>query len=108
MMNLAACLLHLRFGEEFACGETYDSIQWLSNTQKPTEAQVLAAWNQIKESELWKPIRIKRDSLLAECDWTQLSDSSANKEAWTSYRQALREIPQTYQSPDEVVWPTKP
>jgi len=107
-MNLLASLMHLRPREEFVCGETYDSIIWHSNTPKPTEAEVLAAWEQIKDREAWKPIRNQRDRLLAASDWTQLSDSTANKEAWASYRQSLREIPQNFQTPESVVWPEKP
>ena len=30
------------------------------------------------------------------------------KQEWTTYRQALRDIPQDYDSPDEVVYPDKP
>ncbi|MCD9550856.1 hypothetical protein GLP21_19775, partial [Photobacterium carnosum] len=30
------------------------------------------------------------------------------KTEFTAYRQALRDIPQTYDNPDDIVWPTKP
>ena len=39
-------------------------------------------------------IREKRNKLLAESDWTQMSDVVlANKEEWKTYRQALRDLP---------------
>jgi len=39
--------------------------------------------------------RAKRDSLLAQCDWTQMADVKLPKteaDAWKSYRQALRDL----------------
>jgi hypothetical protein len=56
----------------------------------------------------WDDIRIKRDNLLTTSDYTQMSDWPGDKEAWAIYRQALRDIPQTYATPADVVWPTKP
>lgn len=38
-------------------------------------------------------IRGQRNSLLAACDWTQIADSTADKTAWGSYRQQLRDLP---------------
>lgn len=38
-------------------------------------------------------IRSQRNSLLKDCDWTQISDSTADKTAWATYRQALRDLP---------------
>ncbi|HOB44347.1 MAG TPA: tail fiber assembly protein, partial [Bacillota bacterium] len=58
----------------------------------------------------WAAIRIVRNRLLAECDWTQIPDvplTEEQKEAWREYRQALRDIPQTFATPDEVVWPSQ-
>ena len=56
----------------------------------------------------WETVRIQRNELLTQCDWTQLSDiPSETKEAWTIYRQALRNI--TSQSnPFSIEWPSKP
>ena len=38
-------------------------------------------------------IRGTRNSLLAACDWTQIADSTADKTAWATYRQQLRDLP---------------
>lgn len=56
----------------------------------------------------WKLIRAERDRRLLACDWTQLPDVPlATKEAWASYRQALRDI--TGQpDPFNIVWPAAP
>lgn len=52
-------------------------------------------------------IRQQRDSKLAETDWTQLADSTVDKSAWATYRQALRDIPTQSGFPWEVNWPTQ-
>lgn len=54
--------------------------------------------------------RIKRNTLLAACDWTQLPDvpSWVNVQAWRTYRQKLRDITTQTGFPDRVEWPTPP
>lgn len=57
-------------------------------------------------------IRTARDALLAKCDWTQVSDaplSAAEKTAWKTYRQALRDYPETVVDPAAPPpWPGSP
>jgi len=53
-------------------------------------------------------VRTERNSRLFACDWTQLADSSVNKEAWADYRQSLRDIPQQESFPWNVIWPANP
>ena len=53
-------------------------------------------------------VRRNRNGLLAASDWTQLADSPADTDAWATYSQSLRDVPQTYSRVSEVVWPTKP
>jgi hypothetical protein len=55
----------------------------------------------------WADIRSKRDGLLAATDWWAVSDRAMSASE-TAYRQALRDVPQTFASPADVVWPTKP
>ena len=52
-------------------------------------------------------LRMERDRLLAETDYLALSDNTLSAEM-TTYRQALRDITNSYTSLDDVVWPTKP
>ena len=62
-----------------------------------------------KEPErLSSQIRQERNTLLSECDWTQVSDAPVNKAAWQTYRQALRDITAQEGFPYSVIWPTKP
>ena len=56
----------------------------------------------------WDQIRDKRNYLLAQSDYTQMSDWPGDKTAWATYRQTLRDIPQTYSAPEDVIWPTAP
>ena len=56
----------------------------------------------------WQIIRLRRNRLLRQSDFTQMPDWPGDKNAWASYRQILRDIPQTYETPEEVIWPTKP
>lgn len=58
----------------------------------------------------WEQIRSQRNVLLTESDWITLADSNPkpSKEAWLAYRQALRDIPQNFSTPESVVWPAKP
>ena len=59
----------------------------------------------------WYVVRKQRNELLAACDWTQVADTAVSAEnvaAWTAYRQALRNVPQTQNDPYAIVWPDLP
>ena len=59
----------------------------------------------------WDDVRAERDSLLAASDWTQVADApltASEKAAWADYRQALRDVPQDFATPDDVTWPEAP
>ena len=71
------------------------------------------AINREKKRQLdWIPFREQRDVLLKESDWTQISDYSLvteeEKVLWAEYRQALRDLPETYPNSEGIVWPSKP
>jgi hypothetical protein len=53
-------------------------------------------------------LREQRNRRLSESDWTQLADSTADKAAWATYRQALRDLPQQEGFPNTVTWPIAP
>lgn len=56
----------------------------------------------------WKSVRDRRNQLLDNSDYTQITDFPGDSQAWSVYRQTLRDIPQKYQNPEDVVWPAKP
>jgi len=66
-------------------------------------------------------LRMWRDRLLAESDWTQMPDSpltESQKSSWATYRQSLRDMTETYSTvpltdkgvmdETQITWPTKP
>ena len=57
----------------------------------------------------WLDIRLQRNKLLNETDWSQLSDVQPElREKYAIYRQTLRDIPQNFNSPYDVKWPDRP
>lgn len=52
-------------------------------------------------------LRAERDGLLEKTDWWVLPDRTATQ-AQLDYRQALRNITETYLSLEDVIWPEKP
>jgi hypothetical protein len=64
-----------------------------------------------KVNPQWSALRKQRNALLAECDWTRMDDCGLSVEVkaeWATYRQELRDLPAETESPEDVVWPTKP
>jgi len=56
-------------------------------------------------------LRAERDALLGTSDFTQLADSpltEGQKTAWTTYRQQLRDLPESYVPVTEPEWPIQP
>jgi len=55
--------------------------------------------------------RTTRDGLIASCDWTQMPDApltAAQRAAWVTYRQSLRDVPAQAGFPTAINWPIKP
>ena len=72
-----------------------------------TWAEVQAKKTELIANQPLKLLRETRDRLIAETDWWASSDLTMSVER-AAYRQALRDITETYSSLDDVVWPTKP
>jgi len=53
-------------------------------------------------------LRLQRNELLAQTDWTQVADAPVDAAAWATYRQALRDLPANTTDPRNPTWPTKP
>ena len=64
--------------------------------------------NEVSNDYLWERIRNWRNSELAQCDWTQISDCTADKSAWSAYRKSLRDLPTQNADPKKIVFPTRP
>lgn len=64
----------------------------------------------LNELKAYSILRSERNSLLSQCDWTQLPDaplSNEKKQKWANYRQELRDLPQTVDI-NNIVYPEKP
>ena len=72
-----------------------------------TWTEVSAKQAELTAAEPLKALREERNRRIAETDWMALSDVTMTAEV-EAYRQALRDITDTYQSLDTVVWPVKP
>lgn len=84
-------------------------------------AQVGDTWNQVwvtqEASDQEKQertdfqansVREQRNELLAESDWTQLADAPVDKNAWSVYRQQLRDLTEQVGFPWKITFPNKP
>lgn len=64
-----------------------------------------------KELEMaWHQVRSQRDEMLKQSDLLVLIDkwellTEEKKQEIRNYRQALRDIPQAFESPEDVIWP---
>lgn len=82
--------------------ESNDPADWGT-----TWAAVVAKRDELIAAQPLKELRAERDRLIAATDWWASSDLTMTAEQ-TTYRQALRDITDTYTSLGDVVWPTKP
>lgn len=68
------------------------------------------ALKQVSDNK-WNATRNVRNWLLSQCDWTQLADapiSEEQKTAWQTYRQTLRDMPESFTSVESIEWPVMP
>jgi len=73
-----------------------------------TAAEQETAYKATKDAEQAKSVRTSRTEKLKDSDWTQIADSTADKTAWATYRQALRDITGQAGFPWTITWPDAP
>jgi len=64
-----------------------------------------------READALIEMKIKRNNALMASDWTQVSDNALTapqRQAWATYRQALRDLPANITDPLNIVWPQEP
>ena len=74
---------------------------------KPTKEEFDAVYNELVSAYPMQQLRAERNQRLANTDWWASSDLTMTDEQ-KAYRQALRDITETYTSLDDVVWPVAP
>jgi hypothetical protein len=72
------------------------------------EAAAQATYKAQSDTEQAASVRASRTQKLKDCDWTQIGDSTADKAAWATYRQALRDVTTQDGFPWTVEWPVQP
>ena len=90
----------------------YDSESTVKITQEELDNKI----QEIKDRQPLRQLRIQRNQLLALTDWRMTEDYPFNdKEAWKTYRQALRDLPaNSFPELDEfgnltnITWPEEP
>jgi len=102
-------------GDEFA-----PKIIWTDTTTKTivalteeecAELETIRAAQPSEADVLLNDLRAERNAKLAETDWEIVMHKEKGTNiptALKTYRQALRDITDTYTSLDDVVWPEKP
>jgi hypothetical protein len=73
-----------------------------------TAAEQETAYKAAKDAEQATSVRNSRTEKLKDSDWTQIADSTADKAAWATYRQALRDITAQAGFPWTIDWPEAP
>jgi len=98
-------------------GTEYSGLEWLDSGQtKPTETEVNNKLTALDAAEPIRLLRVERDRRIAKTDWRASSDLTLAS-AWTTYRQALRDLPASATPKldsnydfdlTSVTWPTEP
>jgi hypothetical protein len=112
-------------GAEWSLQDVLDinSLTWdaTNSIPKPSLPEILTQLELVKPAEALRLLREKRNAILADSDMHALPDyphpDEATKQAWLSYRQALRDMTQhstptltvTLELDDAfVTWPSRP
>ena len=96
-------------------GSSYEGLDWLDSTPKPTQAELDALWIPTQEADSKAANKATASSLLAGTDWTTIADVASptnnpylgNQSEFVAYRNVIRAIA-VYPTAGEVVWPTPP
>ena len=110
MSSLITALMELAPGKEWTIQGT--RVVWHgSRSGRPTQATISARVAELEAAQPLQDLRAERNKRLAACDWVAIRAAETGIAApaeWTAYRQALRDVPASYGSLDDVVWPAPP
>jgi len=96
----------LRENEEIKSLKDFEHLLTAYDDQK-----ILRSTDNRSSEEKWKDIRRLRNAKLENTDWMLLDDAGLSipqRQQVIAYRNELRDIPQTFANPDNVVWSDVP
>jgi hypothetical protein len=93
---------------KYILGPVFTDTPATDTTPAKTAAENEAAYKAMKDAEQATSVRNSRTQKLNDSDWTQIADSTADKAAWATYRQALRDITAQAGFPWTIEWPVAP
>ena len=118
VLNGAAATVSAPYGQSVRDGVEEINGQWFTRFVAgpvftdidggETAAEQEAAYRTRIDAEVASSVRAERNKKLADTDWTQLADSSADATTWATYRTALRDLPTSEGFPHNITWPTEP
>ena len=96
-------------------GDSYEGLDWLDSTPKPTQAELDALWIPTQEADSKAANKATASSLLAGTDWTTIADVASptnnpylgNQAEFIAYRNVIRAIA-VYPPAGDIVWATPP
>jgi len=107
-IDIAAAIRNLVPNAAFAVSDgDLSTLVWDDERPQPSLETIQAEVETVIAAGPLNALREERNRRLAETDWWVLPDRTPT-EAQLAYRQALRDITDTYTSLDDVVWPDKP
>jgi len=96
-------------------GDSYEGLNWLDSTPKPTQAELDALWIPTQEADSKAANKATASQLLANTDWTTIADVASptnnpylgNQEEFIAYRNIIRAIA-VYPPAGDIVWAIPP
>jgi hypothetical protein len=114
-MDIATVLVEKYNGSKWNLVDNdYDQLSWEDDNEisKPSLDELEQKWQEFLAEIPMKRVREQRNFLLKKTDMYGLTDFSfkteEEKQAWTEYRQALRDLPTNTEDPENPIWPTPP
>ena len=86
----------------------------IEGSYQPNEYKIVDGEAVVRTDNVLEILRNKRNELLKQSDWTQMSDSplsDSKKTEWATYRQSLRDLPTVNASAssyDDITFPSEP
>jgi hypothetical protein len=93
----------------------YETLEWFSETPKPTQEELDALWSSTDESQSKNTCKAQATTILNDTDWTSIPDVGnpdasnpylVNQSAFIAYRSQIRAL--AVNPVVDPVWPTQP